>query len=219
MHLRQRGYTYSEIQQLVGCKIPKNTFTGWFKNIHLSDVAKERIMVKIKESGSVGRAIAWQNTRRRREQLLERIYGNLNNEFQALDTLTAKIILSILYLGEGGKTNEWIRFGNSDPKIIDLFLRLLKYTYCIDETKLRGRLQCRADQDITKLEEFWSVISKIPPSQFGKALVDKRTVGKPTKRESYKGVFVVEYYSNSLFLELKFLSDIIYEHVKKLQGL
>jgi hypothetical protein len=134
---------------------------------------------------------------------------------RTIDQLTAKLCLAMLYLGEGGKTNEWIRLGNSDPKVIEIFLALLRKTYILDERKLRGRLQCRADQNIIELEKFWSQVSNIPLSQFQKAQIDKRTIGIPTKKPNYKGVFVVEYYSNALFLELKFFSDIMHQRLLK----
>lgn len=62
MILRQKGYSYTEIQQAINCIVPKNTLTGWFKNIVLSAEAQKRIAERIRQGGSVGRAIAWKNT-------------------------------------------------------------------------------------------------------------------------------------------------------------
>lgn len=49
-----------------------------------------------------------------------------------------KIALAMLYLGEGGKKQRGsLMFGNSDPVIINLFLRYLRDCYNIDEKKFR----------------------------------------------------------------------------------
>lgn len=213
--LRKKGLTYTEIIQQINYRVPKNTFTGWFKNIELSDDSKQRIVNKTAESGGRGRVIAWQSIRQKRAKLIEEIYHKVDKQIKDIDKLTAKIILSMLYLGEGGKNGEWIRFGNSDPKIIELFLILLRKSFEIDETRIRGKVQCRADQNISDLEKYWSKLTEIPINQFHKGFLDKRTLGKPTKRLDYKGVFVVIYCSNRIFLELKFFSDIIYDRIVK----
>lgn len=215
IELRKQGFSYSEIPKLLNYQIPKNTFTAWFKNVELSEQAKQRIMSRIREGGGPGRAIAWANTKRKREELLKGIYDKANHEIEEIDKLTAKLCLAMLYLGEGGKTGEWVRFGNSDPKIIELFMVCLRSSFEINEERLRGKVQCRADQNIADLTNFWSSLTKIPTNQFHKPFVDKRTLGNPTKRLDYKGVFVVIYCSNEIFLELKYISDIIYHRLVK----
>jgi hypothetical protein len=209
--LRKQGYSYSEIQTLINLDIPKNTFTGWFKNILLTEEAQARIRKRIRDGGAPGRAISWQNRQNRRRERLKNIYEKAYQEIPEIDVTTAKICLAMLYLGDGSKTIEGVRFGNSDAKIIKLFLFLLRQSFVVDERRLRGRLQCRADQNIQNLQIFWSKLSGIQVSQFHKAQIDKRTIGIPTLRADYKGVFVVEYASGDAFLELKFISDIIYQ--------
>lgn len=213
IELRKQGFTYSEIPKLLNYPIPKNTFTGWFKNVYLSVEAQNRIKERIKKGGSPGRVIAWENTRRNRVNKLDTIYKKVSQEINSIDYLTAKISLAMLYLAEGGKVGEFVRFCNSDPKVIQIFLTLLRRSFTIKETKLRGRVQCRVDQDIEELEKFWSQKTNIPLNQFQKPFIDSRTIGKPTKRLDYKGVFVVIYCSSEIFLEVKFISDIIYERL------
>lgn len=212
--LRSQGFSYSEIQAALSYPIPKNTLSGWFRGISLSKQSEERIIQKIRDSGARGIAKAWEVNKAKRERLINDTLKRLSEEIKNIDELTAKIILSILYLGEGRKKGGFISFGNSDPKIIKLFLSLLRSVFVIDENKLRGNVQYRADQDLGELKAFWSNETKIPLSQFHKGLMDKRTIDKPTKRLEYKGVFVVIYCSSAIFLELKLISDIIYTRLK-----
>ena len=101
-------------------------------------------------------------------------------------------------------------FGNSDPFIINLFLHLLRYCYNIDESKFRCTVQCRADQDTNRLENFWCRITKIPLVQFYKTRIDPRTIGKPSKKQNYKGVCRIDYFSAELFIEIKLVAEIIH---------
>ena len=118
----------------------------------------------------------------------------------------------MLYLGEGAKNQRGsLMFGNSDPFIISLFLYLLRYCYNIDESKFRCTLQCRADQNSRKLEKFWFQITKIPLSQFYKARIDPRTIGKPSKKLEYKGVCRIDYFSAEIFTELTQIANIVHE--------
>jgi hypothetical protein len=122
----------------------------------------------------------------------------------------AKIALAMLYLGEGSKcTKGSLMFGNSNPGIIRLFLNLLRSCYNIDEKKFRCTLQCRADQNIKKLEKFWSQTTGVPPNQFYQARIDKRTIGKPSKKPDYKGVCRIDYFSADIFNELLQIVKII----------
>lgn len=210
LNLRSKGFSYTEIQNLVNYNIPKNTMTGWFKNIVLTQAAQQRIINKIKLGGAPGRAIAWKNTRERREKLLKTISSSVNEQYTTIDKNTAKIILAMLYWAEGGKIGEFVKFGNSDVKIVRLFLHLLRKSFNVNEQQLRGKVQCRADQNSRELEKYWSEITEIPLNQFHKAFIDKRTINKPTKRVDYKGVFVIIYCSNRIFLELKYIAEIVY---------
>ena len=90
-------------------------------------------------------------------------------------------------------------------------MRLLRYCYNLDESKFRCTLLCRADQNIKKLEEFWSQITKIPLSQFYKARIDPRTIGKPSKKLNYKGVCRIDYFSTDIFIEMTQIPKIIHK--------
>ncbi len=122
----------------------------------------------------------------------------------------AKLMLVMLYLGEGAKNKKGsLMLGNSDPAIVRLFLQLLRKCYKIDESKFRCTVQCRADQDINFLEKFWSNVTQIPSRQFYKARIDPRTIGKPTKKSDYKGVCVIDLFSAHIFNEIKIIAGLI----------
>ncbi len=211
--LRKQGKTYSEIQKELKEQIPKSTLSYWCKNIVLPKEYQKRIQKIVLNNAEKGRKIALIVNRIKRKKYIQSITSrntHLTKVFKNRDV--GKIALAMLYLGEGSKYRRGsLMLGNSDPFIINLYMYLLRYCYNIDENKLRCTLQCRADQNIKKLEKFWSHITKIPLSQFYKARIDPRTIGKPSKKLDYKGVCRIDYFSSELCIEIKQIPNIIYK--------
>jgi len=211
--LRKQGKTYSEINQSLKMQIPKSTLSGWCNNISLPMNFKRKIQEYNKFNLDKARKVALAVNRIKREKYLQSVMSRNKHLKGALNNKnTAKIALVMLYLGEGSKTQRGsLMLGSSDPFIVSLFLRLLRYCYKIDESKFRCTLQCRADQDIKKLEKFWSGVTKIPLPQFYKARIDPRTIGKPSRNLNYKGVCRIDYFSAELLIEFKQIPEIIHK--------
>lgn len=208
--LRKKGKTYNEIRHILKQPIPKSTLSTWCHGFVFTDKHKKRIEKAIRINIRKGRKLALISNKIKREQYLQEVYNRVSHLGKIFENKeVAKISLAVLYLGEGSKTRSSIMFGNSDPIIIALFLRLLRYCYKIDERKFRCTLQCRADQDIKKLEKFWSNVTKIPTGKFYKARVDARTIGKISKKPEYKGVCRIDYFSADLFNELTKIIEVI----------
>lgn len=210
--LRRLGKTYGEINAAVGKHIPKSTLSYWCKDVPLPKNYQEKVKKITFENIQKGRAIALIANKIKRKKYLHLIKKENKHLAGVLkdDVNTAKIALTMLYLGEGKKkTAGSLVFGNSNPSIISLFLKLLRQCYDIDEKKFRCTLQCRADQDIKKLEFFWSKTTSIPLSQFYKARIDSRTIGKFSKKQDYKGVCRIDYFSAQIYTELRCIGDIL----------
>lgn len=208
--MRKSGTTYSEIIKKIGKPIPKSTLSTWFHGTVFSSEHKKIISAAMKRNNPKGLAMALASNKRKHERYLQDVYNRVSHlEKIFKNKEVARISLAVLYLGEGSKTRSSVMFGNSDPKIISLFLRLLRYCYNIDESKFRCTLQCRADQNIKKLERFWSGITKIPSRKFYKARIDARTIGKISKKPEYKGVCRIDYFSADLLNELMKIIEVI----------
>lgn len=209
--LRQQGNTYSEIKAKLNLTIPKSTLSNWCKNITLPKNYQDRIKKQQIYNLYRARIVAIKVNQEKRKVYLD----NLENKNKYLvNTLknkdVAKIALAMLYLGEGSKTQKGsLTFGNSSVEIISLFLKLLRSCYILDETKFRCTVQCRADQNIKKLENYWSKITNIPLNNFYKAQVDKRTLDKPSKKPDYKGVCRINYFSADIYNELIIINQLL----------
>ena len=210
--LRQQGKTYAEIQQHLKIRVPKATLFHWFHNISLNQNARKRINDKQKNSLKKAQQNSILARQLKRNHYLDNLFQKNRHLADLLDNKEiAQMALSILYLGEGSKNPKRgsIVFGNSDPKVIKLFLKLLKLCYAIDNKKFRCTIQCRADQNIPKLQRFWSSVTKIPLHQFYNARIDARTIGKISRNPDYKGVCRIDYFSANILNELLKVIEII----------
>lgn len=209
--LRRQEKTYSEIQQILGKKVPKSTLSHWCRHISLPSRYVDRVKKMVSEGASKGRAVALVVKKEQRERYLDNLkYRNKYLPERLKDKIVAKLVLTVLYMTEGAKNQRGsLMFGNSDPAIVRFFLKLLRSCYSIDEAKFRCTLQCRADQKIKDLELFWSKNTHIPLNQFYKARVDPRTIDRPSKKPDYKGVCRIDYFSANIYNELKIVSGLL----------
>ncbi len=219
--LRSRGKTYGEINSHLELKIPKSTLSFWCQNVSLPPKYAGRIKRLNFNSFEKARRIAVEMNRIKREEFLDKIEAtNLPIARDITNRNSAKIALAMLCLGEASKSGTGSSFylGSSNPKIITLFIELLKYCFNFQMEKVRCTVQCRADQDITSLEKHWQMVSGIPKKQFYKSRVDPRTFGKPTKKTEYMGVLKVDYFDRKIQLELESLSNLVYNIVSERKG-
>jgi len=216
--LRSDGRTYSEIKNILGISIPKSTLSDWCRNVKLPDWYNKKIKQLNKKSLNKAQKIAWASNRKKREDFLKSIKSEAINIISRLDESNLKIILAMLYLGEGAKWREHsgLMLGSSDPNIILLYILLLNKCYGIKLQELKCRICYRADQNIKKLESFWSKLTGIPLSNFYKTKPDPRTIGKKTLKKEYKGVCVITCKGTNIQLELEQIAFLL---LKKLKGL
>lgn len=215
--LRSLGKTYREISNAIHVSVPKNTLSDWCHDVTLPDEYQKRIQqLNILNLGKA-RAIGVASNAIKREKL----FGQLTKKNHPISekikrNYVAKIALAMLCLGEASKystRSSGFYLGSSDPRIITLFLELLKSCFPFKIEKVRCTVQCRADQDTQALEIFWQKVTHISSKNFYKSRIDSRTIGKPTENKDYKGVLKVDYFDRSVQLELESLADLVYRQV------
>lgn len=212
--LRHKGKSYGEIKDLLGSHLSKSSISYWCRGLVLNKSALARLdkirylhLPKARDASIVSKKIKQQ----RRVKAIEQANQSLLLTITVPDI--AKIALAMLFLGEGTKNPKRasLVFGNSDPGIIALFLRLLRKCFVLHENKFRCTVQCRADQNTVKLEKFWSNVTNIPSKQFYKSRIDARSIGRSSRKPDYKGVCRIDYFSSYVFNELLYLSRMIVE--------
>lgn len=210
-NLRNRGWSLGEISQKMN--IPKNTLSGWVKDILLTETQKKRLKQKIIASGAIGRPLAAKLIQQKIENWKQSIREKTKHfgKYPLQNPEIGKLICGTLYLCEGAKypASKFLHFGNSDQRIICFFLVLLRKYYNIDESKLRFSIAYRCDQSYDSLKYYWSKLTNIPKSRCFKTKPDMRTKGKQTLKKDYKGVCRIIYYDTSLQFELQSTGETI----------
>lgn len=212
--LRSTGRTYSEIIKAINLNIPKSTLSKWCENVDLPEWYQEKIDRLNNVNLNKAQQYAHAQLQKKREERTAEIKAEAKRVFKNFKKDNLKIILSMLYLGEGAKSQSRLMLGNSDPNVIVLYLFLLERCYGLDRKNFGCRISYRADQDIHKLEKYWSQQTGIPLSRFYKTKPDPRTIGKKTQNEDYKGVCVITCAGAHIQLELELLSRLLLERLK-----
>jgi ribosomal protein L44E len=213
--LRKQGKTYSEILKILGVNVPKGTLSYWSHNLDLS----KRSLVRIENAKQFALARARRKSilvrSEQRKRFLEGLKDTNKYLIKKVSKDTKKLMLAMLYLGEGGKSpSTGFVLGSSSPGIVKLTINLLKSCYGKSINDLRCRVCHRADQDINALNQFWSSISGVPVTSFYKSVPDPRTIGKKTIKPGYKGVCVINCLkSTKIRLELEIIAGLIMENV------
>ncbi len=118
-----------------------------------------------------------------------------------------KVVGAMLYWAEGYKSDKasGIDFANSNPEMISLFMKFLRNTYKLDESKLRIFIYCYSDQNYKKIKGFWSELTKVPKEQFSKPYV--REDFRKDGRKMPFGLIHIRYNDKKLLLEIKSLIE------------
>lgn len=114
--LRRLGWTYSEIRDVVA--VPKGTLAGWCRDIVLTDAQ----VAAIRERTGSPRGIP-RDTQRKRRAAVERIRSEAR--VFAEDHLHDPLFVAgtVLYWGEGAKTDRLLALTNADPAAHRLYIR------------------------------------------------------------------------------------------------
>jgi hypothetical protein len=111
-----------------------------------------------------------------------------------------KIAGLMLYAGEGAKTGRTVDLANSDPVIIETFVKFLRNCCQIKENRLKFYLYCFDNQPLQELISFWCSLLKTTPSQFTKPYI--RTAAPQLRRVAQYGVIHVRYSDKQLHAQL-----------------
>lgn len=200
--LRERGYSLNEIVEKI--KVAKSSVSVWVRNVFLSSVARKRLLTKIKR----GQLIAAEQKRKKNFNVLKKYHAEalLHLADIRLDKNLSKIICSLIYWCEGAKSYYYgVNFINSDPRLVKIFLLLLRKSFNLDEEKFRICVHLHNYHNMNRQIDFWSKITKISKKQFIKPFLKSNT-GKII-RKNYQGCIAIRYHSNDLAKQLLMTAD------------
>ena len=180
LKLRKQEMSYSQIKKKL--KVSKSTLSLWLRNYPLS---KRRIR-ELRDWNEQKIERCRETKRKKKEKRLKLYYQEQKKIIFPLNKRESYIAGLFLYWGEGAKTgNAQLTISNSDPSIIQFFIKWLNRALEVPKEKLKFRLQLYKDMDIDKEMQFWSEALRIPLSQFRLPYIKKTS----SERINHKGGF------------------------------
>ncbi|MBX9765153.1 hypothetical protein K2X83_00755 [Patescibacteria group bacterium] len=200
LSLQRKGFSYEEISQKLD--VAKGTLSTWLGSNPRTPSDRKKQNAHLARI----RVLAAQSKRRIKNQWVEEAQNNGVREANIIDLrnrATLKAMLGMLYWAEGSKHEKvsGIVFVNTDPRLMSLYLSLLRKVYVIDEKRLRARLHLHYYHSAKETRTYWSKLLKIPESQFGKIYVKKRSRQKKF-RKNFHGICFVRYFDSKIREEI-----------------
>lgn len=161
--LREQGYSYGEISAKTG--VSKNTVKYWCKDVVLSPEHKKRLYTKQISLLSQGPM----SSHSRRQKEIEVISSRAEKQIRfPLSKESYRLFGAALYWAEGNKINDFT-ITNSDPLLVTFMTKWLCDMFKVQPKNLTAHLNIYPQQNDLELKRFWSEITKIPLSNFGKS--------------------------------------------------
>lgn len=198
LSLRMQGYSVKEIARKLNIAVGTSSF--WVGSIELDEKAQSRLLKR----KILGQYKAIQTAKMKRKAIKEELDHKSRVALSKLilDKTLCKLLCSIFFWTEGGKfTDSYLYFMNSDPKMIEVFMKLLRRSFDLDEKKLRALVHIHNYHNDQEVKVFWSKLTKIPLSQFNKSYLKQNT--KKRIRDGYQGCLRIRYYDSKIALELR----------------
>ena len=143
----------------------------------------------------------------KRRSISEAIY-NINNPngdpflMQKIDTVEKAKLFGMgmgLYWGEGNKANKYaVRLGNTDPELLNMFIKFLIEIFNVKKEDLRFGLQIFTDINPKTAKDYWINALNIKEHQFYKTVTTiSGSIGNYRFKSKY-GVITVYYHKKRL---------------------
>ena len=214
--LRGQGLSYKEIRQKTSFTISKSTVSDWCKDIELTEKQKERLDKLLKDGSYKGRLLGSKTTQERRAKEIQAIRENARREICSLSENEFKLTGLMLYWAEGAKSR-CVDITNSDPLLIKFMIDWLRVVCKVPEEKFRACLHLHSGQNEKEIKKYWSKITNIPVSQFGKSYIKKEGSGY-RKNILYNGTIKVRVCDGNLLHRILGLIEGVTENYRAINS-
>lgn len=199
--LRSKGKSLNEIARIL--KISKSTASLWCKNVILTSEQTETLKNQARDPHYGNRLL---NIQKQRTKRLSRINECYLEGISRIGTITDRELFvagAALYWAEGFKKDNQVGFANTDPNMINFFLKWLFrcFGYSTEDITIRIAANISHKDRITDIEQFWVKTTGIPTQNFKKPFFQNVAWKKHyTHPENYYGVARIRVRKSTDFL-------------------
>ena len=186
---RDEGAPIKEIARRVG--VAASSVSRWVRDIELTPAQEQELLRRNPAYNRQLSGTAIQAANRRAERIAYQEAGRR----LALQSDSCHVAGCMLYWAEGEKDRNALRFYNSDPEMVRLFVLFLKRYFDLRDEEIRITCNLFADhvQRQREIEHFWLDVAELSKSSLCKSYVNvysKHSKKKRTNRLPYGTVRV-----------------------------
>ena len=216
IELRKQGLSYTEILQQI--PVAKSSLSLWLKSDKLAKSQRQGLTAK----KLAGMKRGWESCHRKRVLLTEEIKNTAEKEIDNLTKRELWLIGTALYWGEGNKEKEGrpgsgVKFSNSDPRMIKIFLKWL--FEIIQEKREKIYLEIYIHENyknrLNQVIGYWSDCTGFAKNNFIHIYFKKNKINTKRKNigKNYYGLLRVGVKSSSILQrKIEGWIDGIYKH-------
>lgn len=191
IELRKQGLSYAEILEQI--PVAKSSLSLWFKGVKLAKPQKQRLTNK----KLAGMKRGWEACHKKRVLMTEEIKNKAREEINELTKRELWLIGMALYWGEGSKEKKsrpgsGVKFSNSDPKMIKLFLRWLFDVVSVKKEEVYPEIYIHENckNRLDKVIDYWAEYTGFSRNSFVHIYFKKNKINTKRKNigEDYFGL-------------------------------
>lgn len=190
--MRQNGLSVRDIALELG--VSRGSVSQWVRGIELTEEQVRHLKEKQHQWGGRNNG-AQANRDRFRER--RKVYQE-EGRAKAREGRSLHMIGCMLHWAEGAKHRNHVNFVNSDPNMMQLYLRFLKEELCVRENDIILYIHChtRDETVIDRIKQYWLNLLHLPESSIRQVLFKQ---GSNTRKNILEnGVCSVRIYNTQL---------------------
>lgn len=201
------GKSYGYVAERLG--VPKSTLSVWFGKKLRGPMGHEamcRHLERIRPGAAAALRSKFGDIAKSQDKAVSgRVIEHMKTiPFRDVGVLRA--MLAMLYWAEGSKRGSGIKFVNTDPNLMELYISLLRRCFVIDESRLKVIVHIHDYHSETEVKDFWSRLLGVPLRQFNKTFIKPRSETRRF-RENFMGICLLYYGDTGLRKEFEALNS------------
>lgn len=198
--LRRQGMSYREILEKI--PVAKSSLSLWLRSVGLARHIRHKLTEK-KRLGALRGSLSRKNTR---ISLTKKIFEDAKKDVLRISDRELWFMGVMLYWAEGSKEKEahpgsGILFGNSDPRMIRLFLIWLFRICKVEKDQIIFEIYIHENSknNVIKVQKYWSTVTGFPIKLFGRVYFKTNKIKTNRKNigELYFGLLRVKVRASS----------------------
>lgn len=165
--LRESGWSYNVIQSRLG--VSKSTLSHWLRE---TPYTPNQSVIRRINTGLL-KSVLFKHDQKMRSILTAKAKGK--KEIGGLSKRDLLLLGLGIYMGEGTKLYEEIRVINANPDIIRSAVKWFRDIFDVPRENFSLLIHIYPDNSEKVALEYWSKVTSIPLTQFGKTQIDVRT--------------------------------------------